>query len=103
MPVQSLLPRAKPRNMDDKPIARSQEIGQTESMDSHPISLDELTAEERIELMGQLWDSLDPAVASPMTDALATKLDRREAAADADPEAGLSWPKIKSELEKKLR
>jgi len=37
-----------------------------------------LTAEERIDLIGRLWDSLDP-------------------------EAGESWSEIKAALEKKLR
>lgn len=72
-------------------------------MAAHLLSVDELTAEERIDLMGRLWDSLDPAVAAPLTDSLAAELDRREAEADADPEAGESWPEIKSALERKLR
>ena len=66
------------------------------------IVLDDLTAEERIELIGKLWDSLDPAVAAPITPALAAELDRREAEADAAPEAGDAWSNIKDELRKKL-
>ena len=66
------------------------------------IVLDDLTAEERIELIGKLWDSLDPAVAAPVTPALAAELDRREAEADASPEAGDAWSNIKDELRKKL-
>ena len=72
-------------------------------MASRPLPVDDLTAEERLELMGRLWDSLDTARAAPMTDALAAELDRREAEADADPEAGQSWPEIKQDLERKLR
>lgn len=71
-------------------------------MTSHPIPVEELTAEERIELIGRLWDSLDPAVVAPITDVLAAELDRREAEADADPEAGQPWSEIKSALSKKL-
>ena len=67
-----------------------------------PVSLDDLTAEERIDLMGRLWDSLDPAAAAPLTDALAAELDRREAEVDADPERGESWSEIKAALERKL-
>jgi len=48
------------------------------------ISVEQLTAEERVELIGRLWDSLDPAVAAPMTPELAEELDRREAEADAE-------------------
>jgi len=44
-------------------------------------ALESLTAEERIALMGRLWDSLDPAAAAPVTAELAAELDRREAAA----------------------
>lgn len=72
-------------------------------MASRPIPVDDLTAEERIELIGRLWDSLDPTTAAPMTDALAAELDRREAETDADPEAGESWSSIKRNLAKKLR
>ncbi|MCA9500766.1 MAG: addiction module protein [Nitrospira sp.] len=52
------------------------------------IPLDDLTAEERIELRGRLWDSLDPALAAPITPALVAELDLREAEADFAPEAG---------------
>jgi len=67
------------------------------------LPLDQLTAEERIELIGKLWDSLDGAAAAPMTPALAAELDRREAEADRTPDAGEAWPDIRGELRKKLR
>jgi putative addiction module component (TIGR02574 family) len=67
------------------------------------IPLDDMTAEERIELIGKLWDSLDPAVAAPITPALRDELDRREAEADMAPEAGEAWSDIRNELRKKLR
>jgi hypothetical protein len=46
---------------------------------------------------------LDPAIAAPITDALAAELDRRETEADHAPAAGESWAVIKRELAKKLR
>ena len=67
------------------------------------IPLHDLTAEERIELIGKLWDSLDPAVAAPVTPALAAELDRREAEADVVPEEGEDWPQIRDGRRKKLR
>ena len=73
------------------------------SMASAKIPLDSLTADERIELMGRLWDSLDPAAAAPITPALAAELTRREAEADADPAAGSAWSDIRSELRDKLQ
>lgn len=72
-------------------------------MKSRDIVIQDLSAEERIDLIGRLWDSLDPASAAPVGETLATELDRREAEADRDPGAGESWPSIKSELEKKRR
>ena len=50
------------------------------------IRVDDLTAQERIELIGKLWDSLDSAAA----------------AADVAPEAGDAWSDIRDELGKKL-
>ncbi len=84
-------------------VAPNPGMGETVYMASRFISVDELTAEERVELIGRLWDSLDPATAAPMTDALAAELDRREAEADGDPAAGQPWPQIKTELLDKLR
>lgn len=72
-------------------------------MASRAIPVDQLTAEERVELMGRLWDSLDPAAAAPVTDALAAELDRREAEADRNPDAGEGWTAIKRQLTKKLK
>ena len=74
-------------------------------MASRAFPLDALSAEERIELIGQLWNSLDPANAAPVTGELAAELDRREAGAEADetPDAGESWPAIYAALLRKLR
>ncbi len=72
-------------------------------MASRAIALDELSAEERIELMGRLWDSLDPSVAAPITPTLAAELERRERDADTEPAAGDSWSAIRRELAKKLK
>ncbi len=70
---------------------------------ARPIAVEDLTTQERIELIGRLWDSLDPALAAPLTPELAEELDRREADADATPDAGEAWSDIKDELRKKLR
>ena len=72
-------------------------------MASRAFPLDTLSAEERIELIGKLWNSLDSASAAPVTDALAAELDRREAEADATPDAGELWPDIHATLLRKLR
>lgn len=61
-------------------------------------ALESLTVDERIVLMGRLWDSLDPAAAAPLSPALATELDAREAEADADPDAGILLAALRDEL-----
>ena len=66
------------------------------------IPVDDLTAQERIELIGKLWDSLDPAAAASITPALGAELDRREAEADVAPETGEACSDIRDELGKKL-
>jgi len=67
------------------------------------IPLDDLTAEARVELIGRLWDSLDPTLAAPLTPALAAELERREAEADRTPDEGEDWAEIRDELRKKLQ
>ena len=66
-------------------------------------ALESLTAQERIVLMGRLWDSLDAAAAAPLSPALVDELVRREADADADPDAGISWDALRDELRARLR
>ena len=66
-------------------------------------TFEELTAEERITLIGRLWDSLDSAVAAPISPELAAELDRRESEADADPMAGVPWESLKAELRSRLK
>ncbi|MBL0173530.1 MAG: addiction module protein [Gemmatimonadaceae bacterium] len=66
-------------------------------------TLESLTAEERIALIGRLWDSLDPAAAAPLTPSLAADLDRRETEADADPDAGIPWAALRDELRARIR
>jgi toxin ParE1/3/4 len=70
-------------------------------MASRTIDLDQLSAEERLALIGELWDSLDPTVAAPITPELASELDRREAEADADPTSGDAWADIKAGLRRR--
>jgi len=66
-------------------------------------TLESLTAEERIALIGRLWDSLDPAAAAPLTPSLAADLDRRETEADADPDAGIPWAALRDALRARIR
>ena len=72
-------------------------------MEARAFQVDSLSADERIALMGRLWDSLDSAAAPPMSAELGAELDHREADADAAPDAGDSWPDIHLTLARKLR
>lgn len=59
------------------------------------IDISVLTTQERLDLIGRLWDSLD-AAATPPTPAQAAELDRRLALGDS---AGKHpWPEVYAEL-----
>lgn len=84
-------------------VAREPRSRKVSIMEARAFEVDSLSADERIELMGRLWDSLDPAVAAPISAELGAELDRREAEADDKPEAGDSWADIHLALARKLR
>jgi putative addiction module component (TIGR02574 family) len=55
-----------------------------------------LTIKQRLELIGELWDSLPDSVDElPVPEWHKAELDRRLAAADADPDAGIPWEDVK--------
>jgi putative addiction module component (TIGR02574 family) len=65
------------------------------------LDIDRLTVPQRLELIGQLWDSIpDEAVASAMPEWHRQELDRRLAAADAAPEQGIPWEQVKARLQR---
>lgn len=72
-------------------------------MVNHSSVFDQLTVDERIALIGQLWDSLDESAAAPVSAELAQDLDRRESEAAADPMAGISWDALNAQLRGRLR
>jgi putative addiction module component (TIGR02574 family) len=51
------------------------------------IDYSHLSPAERLDLIGEIWDSID-AEAIPLTDAQAAELDRRVAMLDANPQQG---------------
>ena len=58
-----------------------------------------LTVEQRIELIGELWDSIPDSVETlPVPDWHRDELERRLAKADADPEAAIPWEEVKRRL-----
>jgi putative addiction module component (TIGR02574 family) len=84
-------------------VAAFEQFRHSLSMVEKSQTLESLTAQERIALIGRLWDSLDPAAAAPLSTAIAAELDRREAEADADPDAGIPWTALRDELRARLR
>jgi putative addiction module component (TIGR02574 family) len=59
------------------------------------IDINKLSAEERLDLIEELWDSLsaDPSKI-PLTDAQARELDRRLAEMDQDESLGIPWETV---------
>jgi putative addiction module component (TIGR02574 family) len=72
-------------------------------MPTSPIDFSGLSAEERLELIGELWDSLDPRELPPPTAEELTELERRAAEARAHPAGGRSWDEVKRDLGKRLQ
>ena len=61
-----------------------------------------LSVEQRLELIGELWDSIPDSIdALPVPDWHREELERRLAMADADPDASIPWEEIKRRLHNK--
>ncbi len=61
--------------------------------------IDRLAVEDRLELIGLIWDSVAAEqVPTPIPDWHRQELDRRIAAADADPHAGIPWDVVRARL-----
>lgn len=61
-----------------------------------------LTVDERLELIGRLWDSIPDSLDElPVPEWHRQELEKRLAAADADPEAAISWDEAKQRLRTK--
>ena len=60
---------------------------------SSNVDISNLTAEERLTLLGDIWDSLD-AEDIPVTEAVRAELDRRLDDLEQDPELGIPWEDV---------
>ena len=61
-----------------------------------------LSAEQRLELIGELWDSIPDSLGQmPVPTWHQEELDRRLAAADEDPAGALPWEEVKRRLREK--
>jgi putative addiction module component (TIGR02574 family) len=63
------------------------------------IDIFSLSPQERLELIGRLWDSLDSEDVR-LTPAQEAELDRRLATLDEDIKAGSTWEQIDAELDR---
>lgn len=61
-----------------------------------------LSAADRLELIGKLWDTLSPGDL-PVTDAERTLLDARLADMEAHPNDQSPWPEVTARLERLIR
>ncbi|MDE1146782.1 MAG: addiction module protein [Azospirillaceae bacterium] len=65
------------------------------------LDITRLSAQERLDLIGRLWDSLE-AEDVRLTPAQQAELDRRLATFDEDIKSGLSWEEVEAELERRF-
>jgi putative addiction module component (TIGR02574 family) len=68
-------------------------------MSTTPLDISKLSPAERLRLVEELWDSLEPADI-PLTTAQAEELDRREALHNAQPTRGRPWRDVLDEIER---
>jgi putative addiction module component (TIGR02574 family) len=66
------------------------------------LGIDRLTAEQRLRLIGEIWDSLS-VHDTPIPESHREELDRRLADADANPSAGMPWEEVRARLRGKKR
>jgi len=60
-----------------------------------------LTVDQRLELIGELWDGIPDSIdALPVPEWHREELEKRIAAADAEPDAAIPWEDVKRRLNK---
>ncbi len=62
------------------------------------LGIDRMSPEERLRLIGEIWDSLTPPEQGEIPESHREELDRRLAEADANPGAGSPWEDVKARL-----
>jgi putative addiction module component (TIGR02574 family) len=61
-----------------------------------------LTSEERVTLIGELWDSLEPGDV-PITSAQRAELNRRLDSFEQDGSGGITWEQLEIQLARRAR
>jgi putative addiction module component (TIGR02574 family) len=68
------------------------------------LGIDRLTAEDRLALVNEIWDSLAADVeGTPLPLAWQHEIDRRLAAHQANPESAVPWERVEAEALARLR
>ncbi|ESQ74062.1 addiction module protein [Asticcacaulis sp. AC402] len=67
-----------------------------------PDDIKRLSVEERLELIGDLWDSIE-AERLPVPDAHRAEIERRLATLDEDIKLGTAWEDLKAEMEARAK
>ena len=62
------------------------------------LGIDRMCREDRLQLLGDIWDSLTPVTDAGIPESHRDMLDSRLAAADADPSTGMPWEEVRSRL-----
>ena len=62
-----------------------------------------LTAQERVELVQDLWDSIGADALPPLTDEEMDELERRLDEHRRDPSTAITWEELKAELLSRLK
>ena len=62
------------------------------------LGIDRLNVEDRLRLIGEIWDSFPPLDELEIPEGHRQELDRRIAAAEANPSAGHPWTEVKNLL-----
>ncbi|MEW6754510.1 MAG: addiction module protein [Candidatus Latescibacterota bacterium] len=71
-------------------------------MDHPDINIRSLTPEERLNLLEEIWDSLDPEDV-PVTDAQRQEPDRRLDDLDRDQDLGIRWEEVLRRIRERPR
>ncbi len=66
------------------------------------VEITNLTAEERLALLGEIWDSLNPEDV-PVTDAQRAELDRRLDDLEGDCRPGIPWDQVPRQIRDRPR
>ena len=64
------------------------------------IDFSHLSVSDRLQLIGEIWDSLE---APPESPELLAELERRSDEAARDPSAGRTWEEVKADLKRRLK